>query len=125
MNKGRDSNQPWLRRFMERGGLTLVNAVVVFPLICYALRRWTSLDWFYAALVAAVLSIIAAQILLLPIALSLQLVFPALLREVCPACGERQLVLGMTRSKPCGGQGAAFSIHTCHLPSLQATVSLV
>ena len=100
---------------MERGGLTLVNTVVIFPLICYAARRWTTLDWFYAALVAAVLSVIAAQILLLPIALLLQLAFPAVFREVCPACGERQLVLGMrVPSRAAGGTPhSAFTLASC------------
>ena len=100
MNDEKKTREPWLRRFSARGGLNISLTLIAAPFLCHFIRESWHLDWFYTILVGSILSVLVAHIFLLPIAiLSLRFLMPASFCELCPACGERALAVGMRISE--------------------------
>src|SRR6266446_324254 len=91
----------WLHWFSASGWLSLCLTLIAAPPVYYVIHFKWGIDWFYTALLGAVLSVAAGHIVLLPVLLLvLQLLKPALFCEICPVCGERALALGMCIYEP-------------------------
>jgi len=104
MNDARAKERHWLHRFATSGWLSLCVTLIAAPPVYYVVHWQWGIDWFYTAILGAVLSVAAGHLLLLVVALLVLLVLrvvkPTMFREVCPACGERALKLGMRTSHP-------------------------
>jgi hypothetical protein len=101
MSNTRTKGLNWLKRFSESGWLSLCLTIIAIPPVYYVIHFRMGIDWFYTAILGAIVSVAAAQIFLFPVFfLTLRALRPALFCADCPACGERALVPGMMVSEP-------------------------
>jgi hypothetical protein len=101
MNDNQTPKQTWFQRFSASGWLSLCLTLIAAPFVYYLIHYRFGIDWFYTAILGAILSVLSAHVFLLPVVLVLiRLLAPATFCAVCPACGERALVVGMRISEP-------------------------
>ena len=88
------------QRFMERGGLSALGAVLTAPFAFYQFRYGWHFELFYAAVFTFFASVVFAQFVLL-LGLTLFGVYLHLFhRGLCPACHQRGLRAGIRVSEP-------------------------
>ena len=91
----------WFRRFSSSGWLSVYLTVIAAPPVYYLLHFKWGIDWFYTAILGAVLSVSVGHILFVPLfLLTLHVLRPTLYCAVCPVCGEQAIALGMCISEP-------------------------
>lgn len=94
----------WFHRFSSSGWLSVCLTVIAAPPVYYVVHFKWGIDWFYTAILGAVLSVLAGHflfwILFMLGLLTLRGLRPSFFCEICPVCGEQSLALGMLISEP-------------------------
>ena len=92
MKANKLQKQSWFGRFVSRGGLTLCFTIAVAPFIIHAFHSWWGFDWFFTALLGALVSVIVGHLMLFPFVLIPLAVWGTFFhRGRCPNCQHRGL----------------------------------
>jgi len=101
MNSSTQKRPTWSARFSARGGLSLVLAVVVAPLVIYAFHQKLGFDWTSSVILGVPTSVVVGYLLIFPLFfLPVTLWLTFFHRGRCPNCQRRGVRGGLYGPDP-------------------------